>query len=51
MDASDVITLINDPDGSGFDIIQGDNADVDSNGSVEAADLSALIDILLGITT
>ena len=51
VDASDVITLINDPDGSGFDIIQGDNADVDSNGSVEAADLSALIDILLGITT
>jgi hypothetical protein len=50
VDASDVITLINDPDGSGFDIIQGDNADVDSNGSIEAADLSALIDILLGIS-
>ena len=50
VDAADVISLINDPDGSGFDIIQKDNADVDSNGSIEAADLNALIDLLLGIT-
>ena len=47
MDAADIVTLISDPTGSGFDIIQKDNADVDDNGSVEANDLTALINKIL----
>ncbi len=50
VDAADVITLINDPDGSGFDIIQQDNADVNGDESINATDLNALIDKLLGVS-
>jgi len=47
VDVADVISLINDPNGSGMDIIQKDNADVDNSGTIDAQDLTALINNIL----
>jgi len=48
VDAADVITLLNNPTGSGMDLIQKDNADVDNNGTIDAQDVTALINHILG---
>jgi len=51
VDAADIITLLNDPSGSGFDLIQTDNADIDGNGSIDSSDFDALIDVILNRIT
>jgi hypothetical protein len=48
VDAADVISLVNDPNGTGMDIIQKDNADVNSSGTIDVQDLNALINKILG---
>ncbi|MCX7000576.1 MAG: dockerin type I repeat-containing protein [Candidatus Sumerlaeota bacterium] len=48
VDAADVISLVNDPNGTSMDIIQKDNADVNSSGTIDVQDLTALIDKILG---
>jgi hypothetical protein len=48
VDAADVISLVNDPNGTNMDIIQKDNADMDNNGFIEAPDLTILINNILG---
>jgi dockerin type I repeat protein len=47
VDAADLITLVSDPTGSNMDLIVKDNADVDNDGSVAPADLTALISLIL----
>jgi len=48
VDAADVISLVNDPNGTNMDIIQKDNADVNSSSTIDVQDLTALIDKILG---
>ncbi|MBN1902882.1 dockerin type I repeat-containing protein [Candidatus Sumerlaeota bacterium] len=51
VDAADLITLLNDPDGSGFDLIEKDNADMDDSGAIDSTDFNAFIDKILNRTT
>jgi len=47
VDAADVVTLVNDINGAAMGLIEKDNADVDNDGKVDQADLTALIDKIL----
>ncbi len=48
LDVADVVSLLNHPGGSGItDLILLDNADVDNSGTIDATDVTALINILL----
>jgi hypothetical protein len=51
IDAADLISLLNDPDGSGFDLIQKDNIDMDDSGVIDSADFNSLIDKILNRVT
>lgn len=51
VDAADLISLLNDPDGSTFDLIQKDNADMDDSGVIDSGDFNNLIDTILNRLT
>lgn len=46
-DVSDVITLVNDPDGAGLGVIGFNNADMDGNDTVDSTDLADIVDKIL----
>ncbi|HPB31669.1 MAG TPA: hypothetical protein PLB62_09455 [Candidatus Sumerlaeota bacterium] len=47
VDVSDVVTIVNDPDGTAFGVIQFKNTDVDDNASIDGDDLNGVVAIIL----
>jgi hypothetical protein len=51
VDAADLISLLRDPDGSTFDLIQKDNIDMDESGVIDSSDFDDLINTILNRVT